>query len=357
MNRLKLNIKLLIVFGILLIGTVVAERFFRQTQPLVYTGEMKKAVTLTNEWFSIVGQLKSAKGIASDVPSNVPNKYMIGNEWSEITTTLGSLEAKETSTNPDFSALIIRLLHEAKIVKGDKVGLVLSGSFPSLAISALAALQTMEIDAVVMSSIGASTYGANQPEVTWLDMETELIRTGGLKYRSCLVSLGAGNDAGNGLSMEGIQSMHQAAVRNNLQLYIPESLSISIAKRERIFNSEKISLLINIGGSQTTLGNCPHSTMIPNGLHSNLTRCEDENRGLIARMNEKGVPFIQLLDIKNLAGQYGIAVSPGISYAESSNLFQTTGSNKPVLGLILIICLSPIYYLRKNGGLDSINTI
>lgn len=352
MNRLSLNIRLLIVFGILLIGTVVAELFFRRAQALEYADEMKKSVTLTKDWFSLISQLKKAKGISSDVSSNVANKYMIGNDWSEITTTLGSLEAKETSTNPDFSALMIRLLHEAKVVKGNKVGVVLSGSFPSLAISALAALQTMGIDAVVMSSISASTYGANQPEVTWLDMESELNKKGGLKYRSCLVSMGAGNDVGIGLSAEGIQSIHNAAVRNNVQLYIPESLTESIEKRAAIFNAAKISLLINIGGSQTALGNCPHSTLIPNGLHQNLPSCKDENRGLIARMNEKGVPYIQLLDIKNLAGQYGIGISPGITYAESSNLYQTTRSRKPVLGLILIICLFPIYYLRKNMSLD-----
>lgn len=352
MNRLSLNIRLLIVFGILLIGMVVAELFFRRAQPLEYTDEMKKSVTLTKDWFSLIEQLKKTKGISSDVSSNVANKYMIGNDWSVITTTLGSLEAKETSTNPDFSALMIRLLHESKIVKGNKVGIVLSGSFPSLAISVLAALQTMGIDAVIMSSIGASTYGANQPEFTWLDMESELNKTGGLKYRSCLVSMGAGNDAGVGLSAEGIQSMQNTAVRNNVQLYIPESLTQSIEKRAEIFKAEKISLLINIGGNQTALGNCPHSTLIPNGLHQNLPGCTDENRGLIARMNEQGVPYIQLLDIKNLAGQYGIAISPGITYAESSNLYMTTTSRKPVLGLILIICLFPIYYLRKNISLD-----
>ena len=348
MNGLNLNIKLLIVFGILLTGTVLAGKFSRKEQPLEYANEMKKSVALTKEWFSIIEQLKMKKGIHSDASSHVSNQFMIGNEWSEITTTLGSLEAKETSTNPDFSALIIRLLHEARINKGEKVGVVLSGSFPSLAISTLAALQIMGIDAAVMSSIGASTYGANQPEVTWLDMESELNKTGGLKYRSSLVSLGAGNDAGIGLSAEGLQMMQNAAVRNEVHLYIPESLTKSIEKRVELFNAEKISLLINIGGSQTALGNCPHSTSIPNGLHAKLEKCPDENRGLIARMNDQGVPYIQLLDIKNLASQYGIAISPGINYAESTNLYLTTQTQKPILGLILMVCLMPLYFLRKN---------
>ncbi len=345
MNRLNLNISLLITLGILLIGTVVAQSFFRKSQQLDYTGEMKESVSLTKNWFSLIEQLKKERGVKSDVPSNVAYCYMLGDEWSEITTTLGSLEAKETSTNPDFSALAVRLMHEAKINKGDKVGVVLSGSFPSLSISVLAALQTMGIEAVVMSSAGASTYGANQPEVTWMDMESKLIKTGGMKYKSCLVSIGAGEDAGSGLSDEGLQSIRQAAARNGVQLFVPESLMQSIEKRAELFQSAKISLLINIGGSQTMLGNCPHSTSIPNGLHSKLITCKDELRGLIARTNEQGIPFIQLLDIKNLAGQYGIAVSPGISYAGSTNLFSATRSNTPVLALILLFCFTPIYFL------------
>ena len=347
MSRLNLNIRLLIILGILLIGTVVSETFFRKSRPLDYAGEMKESVGLTKKWFSLIEQLKQERGVKSDVPSNVAYSYMLGDEWSEITTTLGSLEAKETSTNPDFSALAVRLLHEAKINKGDKVGVVLSGSFPSLSISVLAALQTMRVEAVVMSSAGASTYGANQPQVTWMDMESKLIKSGGMKYKSCLVSFGAGEDAGSGLSDEGLQSIRQAASRNDVQLFVPESLIQSIEKRAELFQSAKISLLINIGGSQTMLGDCPHSTSIPNGLHSKLATCKDELRGLIARMNEKGIPFIQLLDIKNLAGQYGIAVSPGISYAGSTNLFNTTRSNKPVLAMILLICLTPVYFMGK----------
>jgi poly-gamma-glutamate system protein len=309
---------------------------------------MNESVILTKKWFSVIEQFKKGKGIISDAISNIPYKYMIGNEWSEITTTLGSLEAKETSANPDFSALIIRLLHESKIKQGDKVGVVLSGSFPSLAISVLAALQTMGIEAVVMSSIGASTYGANQPEATWADMESALIKSGGLRYRSKLVSIGAGDDSGTGLSDEGLIKIKNAAERNRIDLYIPGSLKESIEKRVNIFSEEKISIIINIGGNQTSLGNCPHSTLIPNGLHTNINRCSDENRGLIARMNELGVPYINLLDIKDLASQYGMAVSPGSSYAVSTNLYNKTSTNKPLLGIILAFGLIPVYFLRKN---------
>jgi poly-gamma-glutamate system protein len=347
MKHLSFNIRLLIAFGVLFAGAMVSHFYVRKSKPLEYISTMKESVNLTKKWFSIIEEYKSERGIKSDANSNVPNNFMIGNDWSEITTTLGSLEAKQTSTNPDFSALIVRLLHEAHISAGDKVGVILSGSFPSLAVSVLAALQTMDIDALVMSSVGASTFGANQPDATWLDIESALIKYGGLKFRSVLVSAGAGDDSGKGLSPEGLAAIQQAAYRNKVNLYIPSSLQESIEKRFEIFKNNKIALLINIGGNETALGGCSHSLSIPNGLHLTLKGCTDESRGLITRMSELGIPFINLLDIKNIAGKYGMDVSPGIKYAESANLYSKTSTNKPVLGFILVIGLIPVFFLRK----------
>jgi poly-gamma-glutamate system protein len=348
MKKLSTDIRLLIAFTVLLAGTFLSLSQFRRSQPLEYVESMNQSVELTKKWFSVIEQYKKENEIVSDVLSNVPFRYMIGNEWSEITTTLGSLEAKETSTNPDFSALIIRLLHEADIKSGNKVGVVVSGSFPSLAVSVLAAIQSFGAEAVIMSSVGASTYGANQPAATWIDMESALADHGGLKFRSNLVSIGAGDDSGIGLSAEGLAIIKNAALRNRVDLYIPGSLKESIERRVAIFKEENISLLINIGGNQTALGDCPHSLSIPNGLHKNIMSCTDDTRGLVARMNELGVPFINLLDIKELAVRYGISVSPGKKYSESANLFNSTKSNKVLIAIILGIGFVPLYFLRKN---------
>ncbi|HCM59836.1 MAG TPA: hypothetical protein DIS74_05600 [Bacteroidales bacterium] len=346
MNRLSLNTMLLITFVVLLAGTAASVTFFRRQQPLPYRDEMEEAVVLTEKMFGVIDRLKQEKNIVSDAPSNVPYKFMIGDEWTDITTTLGSLDAKETSTNPDFAALTVRLLHEAAITGSDKVGVILSGSFPSLAISALAALQTMDIESVVMSSLGASTYGANQPGATWIDMETTLRREG-LNFKSVLVSVGAGGDTGEGLSPEGLAIIGNAANRNRVDLYVPENLQESLIRREAIFREANISLLINIGGNETALGGCVHALGIPNGLNYEMTHCNDPDRGLISRLNESGIPFINMLDIKDLASRYGMAVSPGTKYSESTNLYNVTTTNRVMLAFILAISLVPVFFLRR----------
>jgi poly-gamma-glutamate system protein len=352
MKHLTLNIRLLIAFGVLLGCVVVSRSLIRKSHQLEYYSEMKEAVNLTKKWFTVVEEYKKGIGIRPDVDSNVPYKYLLGDEWSEITTTLGSHEAKEASTNPDFSALIVRFLHEAKIKEGDKVGVIMSGSFPALAISAMAALQTMKTEVLLMSSLGASTYGANQPEATWLDIERTLNRSGGLKFRSMLISAGAGDDNGNGLTPEGLSIIRQAAHRNNADLYFPVSLKESIDHRFAIFEKNKIALLINIGGNETALGGCNHSLSIPNGLHSGFKGCHDETRGLIMRINELNIPFINMLDIKDLALRYGIDDSPGKNYSESTNLYAETRTSKPLLGIILAIGLIPVFFLRIKTKID-----
>lgn len=348
MMKPGLNIRLLIAFCVLLAATLIADSFYRKRMPVEPADKMKEAVELAEEWFPLIEELKRERAIVSDVSSNVPNSFMIGDEWTEMTTSLGSLQSKEISSNPDFAALMVRLVDEAGLKEGDRVGLIVSGSFPSLAISTLAALQTSGMDVLLMSSLGASTYGANQPLATWSDMEKVLRLRGGLEFKSSLVSMGADYDAGQGILEEGRDMILNAALRNNIDLYIPGDIIESINRRVEMLSEYNISLLVNIGGNQASMGTCAHTLGIPNGLVTQYQGCDDPDRGVIIRMSEQGVPFINLLNIKDLASTYGIDVAPGISYSESTNLYTSTQSNKTVITLLLLLGLVPLVFLRKN---------
>ena len=298
---------------------------------------MNQAVELSQDWFNVIRKKKMEKKIVSDANSNVPNNHLIGDDFTSITTTLGSLSAKEVSTNPDFAALMVRILKEAGLKPGDKAGVILSGSFPALAISTLAAIQTLELEAIVMSSLGASTYGANQKEATWIDMEGWLAGDAGLKYRSVVITRGAENDIGEGLGDEGIEILEEAVSRNHRQLYLPENLVESIHYKLEIFSSEDITILINIGGNQSALGGCSHAASLPNGFNRELKLCNDPDRGLVQEMNAKGIPVINMLNIKDLAYRYGIDLLPGLDYAQSTNLFIDQKPDRKALLITLLI--------------------
>ncbi|MDO9257480.1 MAG: poly-gamma-glutamate system protein [Bacteroidales bacterium] len=351
MRKLTLNIRLLIVFSVVLAGFVISDFGFTTTSKSEYTIEMSRAVDLTKKWFEIIKQQKEIRNIHSDAVSNVPNNYMLGDDYTTTTTTLGTLNAKEISTNPEFAALMVRLIRDAGIKEGDKVGVILSGSFPSLSISTLAALQTLKLDAVITSSLGASSYGANQEGASWLDMETWIIENGGLTYHSSMVSKGAENDFGLGLSDEGNILLEKTAQRNKRTLYSPLSLSQAISDRVNLFTSNKITLLINIGGNQAAMGRCTHSVSIPNGFNENIPLCDDKERGVIQEMNAVGIPFINLLNIKELAAGYNMDITPGIQYSASPNLFTEIHKNSAIMMISLITSLLSVIVLipKKNG--------
>ncbi|MFC2116921.1 poly-gamma-glutamate system protein [Bacteroidota bacterium] len=357
MKGLSLNIRLLLIFGIFMIGFLVTHNKFIRKDSFTFYRSMNQAVELSQDWFNVIRKEKMDRGIISDVNSNVLNRFLIGDDFTLITTTLGSLAAKEVSTNPEFAALMVRLLRKAGLKPGDKAGLLVSGSFPALAISTLAAIQTMELEAVVMSSLGASTYGANQEEATWIDLESWLINNADLKHTSLVISIGAENDRGEGLSEEGIEIMKKAVSRNSRELYQPENLIESIQHKVEIFSSENIAVLINIGGNQSALGGCTHAVALPNGLHRELNLCNHPDRGVIQEMNANGIPVINLLNIKDLASNYGIDLSPGLSYAKSTNLYIDQKPNKVALIVTLLIgflCMGVLFLNRKKDPMVNV---
>ena len=99
---------------------------------------------------------------------------LTGPEYTLITTTLAPRQAKAFSLHPDFAAVAAGWLRDAGIGEGGRVAVNLSGSFPALNIAVLAAIRAVGGEPVITSSVGASTWGATDPDFTWLDMESHL---------------------------------------------------------------------------------------------------------------------------------------------------------------------------------------
>jgi poly-gamma-glutamate system protein len=326
-------VSLFLVFGI--------EKYCTQNIQRPDSNQMRQAVALAERWFQLVEKEKKKRGIYPDPGITVKHGGLLGTEYSEITTTLGSLEAKETVLNPNFAALLLKLMHDAGLDSNSVIGINLSGSFPSLAICAFAAVHTLRAKAVVVSSLGASMYGANQLGAAWVDIEHWLYEKGESGIKSSLVTYGAEGDSGGGLAPEGKQILNQSAAQYNVHIFLPNSIRDAVDKRFDIYRGEKINLLINIGGNQASLGSCSHSLTIPNGYHSNIKTCRDYDRGIIMRLSEKGIPFIHLLYVKDLAAQYGLPlISDGSDYRDNK-LYITPSVSKlsAILSFLVIFVL------------------
>jgi len=303
--------KALLLLFILSVGIVIVTRAFIDNRgKYVNNKEREAAVRLTEEWFDLINKMKIEKGLQKSEYSDLKYWGLLGTEYTAITTTLGNFEAKQTAANPEFAGVIIKWLKELKIDSNSVVAINLSGSFPSLAIAALAAVQTLGSKVVMISSLGASMYGANEEDATWIDMEEYLRKYGGLVYKSVLITPGGVNDNGGGLQDEGIESLIKGAMRNKREIYFAKDLNDAVNKRFEIFSREKIGVLINIGGNHAALGNCSHSTIIPNGLLKSYESCSHTDKGLIQRIAENKIPVIHLLNIKDLAIKVGLRLTP-----------------------------------------------
>src|SRR5690606_13924448 len=92
--------------------------------------EMIEASRLMARATAALRECRAARGIALDRAADPNGTGLIGVEDSKITTSSGQLEAKRTTTNPDFAALVVSLLREVGVGKGDAVAVGASSSFP-----------------------------------------------------------------------------------------------------------------------------------------------------------------------------------------------------------------------------------
>jgi poly-gamma-glutamate system protein len=259
-------------------------------------------------------EYRLGKGIFIDAVNDPNSTALIGQEYTLITTDRGYIEAKLSSTNPNFAALVVQLLKDADLQENDNVAVALTGSFPGLNIAVLAALKTLKLNPILITSIGSSNWGANDPYFTWLDMEKVLYKSNIFPFRSVAASMGGGNDIGRGLSPEGRGLIEQAINRNQVEFIHEKHLEKSISRRLEIYGqhsqNKAIKAYINIGGGIASLGNTVNGKIIPPGLTQLLPTSNFPMRGVMIHMGQNEIPIIHLLNINQLLEKYGLPTSP-----------------------------------------------
>jgi poly-gamma-glutamate system protein len=312
-------------------------------------------------------------------PQNDPFRTgLIGQERTELTTDRGVVASKILSTNPNFAAAFIALLHQAGLKPHDVVAVGMTGSFPGWNIAFLAACKALDLRPLIITSVGSSDWGANIPSLTWLDMERILDEKGLWNFRSVAASIGGASDSGRGLSPEGRDLIREAIRRNGALLIQEGNLEASILKRLEIYEAarkgQKIACYVNIGGGAASVGGTRNAKLIPAGLTRHLAVRNFPVRGVINRMAEEGIPVIHLHSVKKLAPRYDLPdtvtdkapeVGQGKLYFKDRYSVTNTIFLTAVLALVLFIFirvdvkhylfrkkLAPRYASTGEGGKD-----
>jgi poly-gamma-glutamate system protein len=298
---------------------------------------------------------------------NDPNQSaLIGVQYSLITTDQGNLQAKLTTINPNFAAVVLQLLLDAGVKSGDKVSVAFTGSFPALNLAVIIACETLGAEPIIITSIGSSTWGANEPDFTYLDIENLLFRQGVIRHTSLAASIGGGDDIGRSLSRAGRRLIETAASRNSVPLITGRSLPENIAQRREIYarysEGKSYGAFINVGGGVAVLGSSESGALIPAGLNLEYVVRNYPARGLIHEYWEQGTPIIHLLDVDRIAQQYGLPKAPVPQPPVGSGLiFTTTRYNMVVAtistvilfgALLIVVALDRDKFKLKENGVD-----
>lgn len=287
---------------------VVESRAGHLTHPAY--AQMMRAAQTVRAAMSVIRAAKAELGLLQPIEIDPNRTALIGSEFTAMTTTLGAIDAKRTATNPDLAAALVRVLSELGLPSDARIGVAASGSLVGANIAAIAAVEALGMELVLVSSVGASMFGATDPQMTWLDMEKLLRDQVVISGRSRVGVIGSGGAVGSGLDPVGRAAIVDAFSRTDTDLIEGEPLPALIASVKEIMLEEgPIDVLINVGGSVLALGDCAEGDRVPTGFRHQALPCSGVS-GLLVEFSRSGVPTIHLLNMRLLAADWGLPYDP-----------------------------------------------
>jgi poly-gamma-glutamate system protein len=258
---------------------------------------------------------KKARGLLPP-PEADPNRTgMVGNEYTAITTTLGDLPSKRTTTNPDFAAALVRLIASLDLPRGTPIVVVLSGSFVGANIATVAASEALGLRPVIIVSLSASMWGANDPAFNWLDIAALLRERGLMRARTTAAVLGGEGAVGGGMEPEAVAALRASAARDGVPIIEARPFAALVdAFIERINAAvgpnARPGAIVNVGGALIGLGSCRESYEFAPGLTLRPVACTAGTPGLAMRLSQQGLPLLHVLNMRRLALELGLPFDP-----------------------------------------------
>ena len=327
-----------------------------------YYDEMTEAANIADRAMEEIRKYKTERGMEIYDYDKLGTGMIGDKDYTAITTTEGVLEAKRTSCNPNWAAVIVSMFIRAGLRKGDQVCMVFSGSFPAMNICALAAAQAYGADVCVMAGIGASNYGANNPDFTFFDMAEYLCDIGVLNHRIDYVSLGGDGDTGKSFPDPTVKDAIVARIKASSSTYVyEEDFQANISKRLEYMHKDvpNMKFLLNVGGSSVGLGTGVDAFIgsgyyEPSKLaHGGKLEQSKKTDGLLQVALSGGIPVASMLNIKGLAEKYGIPYDPdekAVIGAESGcNAYfsRSYDLTVPIIALCISAAVFIFYYVYR----------
>lgn len=297
------------------IGAFLAAENIQQNDPVVeeHYATMVAASRTMREAIELIRPLRGA--IEPINPETDPTRSgLIGVASSEVTTTRGGLESKQTSVNPNWGAVAVKLLAEADVNEGDLVAVAVSGSFPALNLAVYSAIEAIGADPVIIASASSSQWGANVPGMMWLDMERELRQAGVFSLRPVAASVGGVEDRGASLSPAGLRIIGETIERSGIPMLSPENYQEAVADRIALYREHsegrRFKAFVNVGGGATIVGPPSIDSQFSSGLQYTAPARAFAVDTVMGYFLRDGIPAIHFIGIKTMAERHGLPIAP-----------------------------------------------
>ncbi len=292
--------------------------------PHPHFAEMLAAARVVQSAAIVLRAEKEKRGLMPSTDIDPNRTGMIGAEFSALTTTLGDLASKRTATNPDVAAYLVRELDALKLAPGTPVVIVVSGSFVGANIAAIAATEAAGLKPVVIASLSASMFGANDPAFNWLDMHAALRARGLIQTNVTAAALGGENGVASGMDRAAVAALRASAATSAVPL-VEESplaplIDALLAHVTRgVGEGARAGAVINVGAALIGLGTCRESYELPPGLLP-AAACHDGIPGLAMRLAQAGAPMLNVINFRRLAIEHGLPFDPRPSPTPGNNV-------------------------------------
>lgn len=332
----SLSLTALAIIGLVLIA--VAERSKAPVMQPHFALKME-AATRTRLAMEAIRDARLGAGGPIDVVNDPNETGLIGHEFSLITTSRGSHEQKLNALDANLSGVFVHLLKRARVGEGDLVAVAYTGAFPMMNAAAIIAIEAVGATPVPITSVGSSMWGANDPSLTWLDMEAVLLREGLVSHGSVAASRGGGDDRGRGISPEGRVLIDAALERNGVAAVDEPTLDENIARRMEIYDETaeggEYACYFNVGGGLASIGSTQVGRLLRPGLTRHIEARNFPRRGTLARMGLRDVPVIHVPRADELIERYGLSQEPTpLPELGTGQIFYRDRYNVPLAGVL-----------------------
>jgi len=351
LKKYKENQKYLVVIGFISVAVYLISQSLSNDQTVPYSKMMLEAAQIMEQMTTKIQQARIEAGLDINLIMDPNQTGLIGPEQGDLTTSLGHLQAKRTSTNPNIASLLVYLFKKAGIEKGDTIAIGASASFPALLVATLSACKAMEVAPVAMISLGASSHGATDSQFNLLDIYQILYKEQVVYQMPAVISLGGEDDFGAEFT-DSVKKYLLQQIHNSGSHFINQkNLRKNVQERIKIYGDQKISCFVNIGGSEANLGESPLVLHVKPGLNTRLKIPDTSERGVLFEMAAHSIPIIHLLYIKGLVLQYGLPWDPAPLPKPGEN--PISNSHRPwniplfILTLLYFTTLSTLFSIQK----------